>query len=272
MIPDVRVTSQYDDDQFTELVESVRNRGILQAIMVSRLGDQYVLEDGFRRLAAAKEAGLITVPAKIEDDTLPQIMLKNLMTARQRGRSNPAEEAKVVALLIEEEGFTELEVAEQTGISRRQVRELLDVAHLPPEVLTLISDRSLKISHALELLKLRTPEDRISVASDAARWGYTVYQVQERVRQLLQPEAPLVPGGFLYQADGVPVRVPILCALCARDIGVDKSYLWLDADCIRCVSEACHLLKSQGACRIPPPTAPAEAWDLDDNFQWQRVS
>ncbi len=269
-VPELRITSQVEDDTMAELVESVRQNGVMQPITVSRQGEKLVLVDGLHRLVAAQTVGLLTIPAIITQESEAELMLKNLYLNRQRGRSNPAQEAEVVRYLEEESHLSLGEIVSRTGIARDRIRELLEISHLPREVLDLVAARKLGITHAQELLKLRTDSDKVQVAADAAQWAYTRDQVSFRVRELLQPQAALQPGQYTFTAVGAPVRVPLLCALCAVDLGDSKSYLWACGDCIACLSEACRLLRSQGACRIPPPAPPPPPrWVLTDTG-WER--
>ncbi len=256
-IPDLRVTSQVDDETQAELVESVRKNGILQPLTVSRMGDNLALVDGLHRLWAAKEAGLTTVPCLVTEEPEADLMLKNLYLNRQRGRSNPAEEAQVVRYLEEESKLSLEEIVSRTGISRPRVRELLEISRLPPQILGLVASRELGITHAVELLVLKTDEDRLQVATDAVQWHYTRDQVRLRVQELLNPRLAPVPGSITFQPGGEPVRVAIPCSLCGVDLGDNKSYIWACLDCIAFCQAAYRLAEAQQAAEraaaAPPP-------------------
>ncbi len=268
-VPDLRVTSQVEDAMFDELVESIRKNGILQPITVSNSGGSLILVDGLHRLLAAKQIGLLTVPAIITDDSEADIMVKNLFLNRQRGRSNPAQEAEVVRFLEQDQHLSLREIAERTGISDTRVRQLLAISSLPREVLDLVAERKLGISHAEELLKLEKSEDQLQVAQDAVNWKYTVDQVRLRVHELLNPLPTPQPGSFVFDNSGQPVRVPILCALCAKDLGNDKSYLWLCGDCIVLVADVKrHLEPPSISASAESTPAPRRRFIMDDCGRW----
>ncbi len=271
-VPDLRVTSQVEDAMFDELVESIRKNGILQPITVSKIGENFLLVDGLHRILAAKEVGLLTVPAMISDDTESDIMIKNLFLNRQRGRSNPAQEAEVVRFLEQDQHLSLREIAERTGISDTRVRQLLAISSLPREVLDLVAERKLGISHAEELLKLEKPDDQLQVAQDAVNWKYTVEQVRLRVHELINPLPTPQPGSFIFEPTGQPVRVPILCALCALDLGDNKSYLWLCPACIQLVAEVKRHLEPPSVLVSAESTpAPRRRFIMDDCGRWDRA-
>lgn len=129
-VPEDRITSIYDSDKMEELTKSIKESGILQPLWVLQLADQYILVDGLHRLLAAKELGLPEVPCLVRAGTETEVLVKNLALNRQRGRSNPAQEAKTVKALQDERSIPVATIASLTGISEAKIRELLEIATL----------------------------------------------------------------------------------------------------------------------------------------------
>ena len=123
-IPEDRVTSIYDPEKRQELTNSLRDHGILQPLQVALTDGHYILEDGANRLISAQELGISEIPCLVHPASERDILLRNLVFSRAKGRSNPAEEAKVIKALQEEHSLAAVKIAELTGISEARVREL----------------------------------------------------------------------------------------------------------------------------------------------------
>lgn len=232
-VPDIRVTSQFDGDLLEELEESIARQGILQPLQLEEVDGVLWLVDGYHRLMAAKELGNPTVPCVISSGTPDSVLLKNLVVNRQRGKSNPAEEAKLIRLLREEGGYSLEKIAQMSGLSIGWTRKLHDIAYLPIEVLTMISQGRLGISHAIELIPLKDTAHQIELAGQAVEWRYTIEQTRLRVIFLLQPALAPSPGGVQFDPRGRPTPVPIPCAGCGEDLTDFVSYLYMCGDCQR---------------------------------------
>jgi ParB family chromosome partitioning protein len=122
----------FDEERLAELSESIKERGLLQPIVVRRDGDGFELLAGERRFRAAKLAGLHRVPALIrdKDDPLEVALIENL----QREDLTPLEEAEALAGLIESHGYSHREVAGVLGKSRPYVSNALSLLRLPDRV------------------------------------------------------------------------------------------------------------------------------------------
>lgn len=266
VVPGLRVTSIMDDDRLQELVESIRAQGILQPLQVTRTGEELWLVDGFNRLQAARELELPEVPCLIVDGGPGEVLLHNLVVNRQRGRSNPAEEARLVRHLREEGGLPLEAISKATGISVSWARKLHDVAGLPEEVLALVGEGHLGVSHAMELLPLADPALTLQTAVQAVEWRQTVDQVRLRVQQLLRPEQPLSPGDTYFEETGQPRRLPLPCAVCQVDVVDSPDWVHVCQQCKPLVIEFGHMYRYRA--EAPPPTeTPATVAALDPRYQ-----
>lgn len=252
-VPDLRVTSIMSEEQLEELVSSIRQQGILQPLQVLRVEGVLWVVDGYNRLMAARELQLPAVPCIVRDGSPTDLALHNLVVNRQRGKSNPAEEARLVRHLREEAGLPVEEIARRTGISTSWARKLHDLYDLPPEVLELVANGKLGVSHALELRRLPNVAEQVQVATHASEWRYTVEQVKVAVESALRPGQPAEPGGVTFAPTGRPQRIPILCTVCHADITDTPSYSWACEGCRPLIAEFGEAWRAREA---PPPVEP----------------
>ena len=165
-----------DPEKMEELVRSVQARGILEPLLVRRVGDTYELVAGERRLRAAQRTGIKEVPiiiVNIDDiDCLEIALIENL----QREDLNPVDEARAYLMMTEEFGRTHDEIAARVGKDRSTVTNLLRLLRLPPAVLSLVADGSLAIGHARALLVLDNPEVQ-------ERWARRIVDERMSVRE-----------------------------------------------------------------------------------------
>jgi ParB family chromosome partitioning protein len=148
----------FDEDAMAELVESIREIGVLQPIVVRPVpgddGTAYELIMGERRWRATQQAGLATVPAIIRDtddaDLLRDALLENL----HRAQLNPLEEAAAYRQLLDDFGCTHDELATRISRSRPQISNTLRLLRLPPLVQRRLAAGVLSAGHARALLGL----------------------------------------------------------------------------------------------------------------------
>jgi ParB family transcriptional regulator, chromosome partitioning protein len=174
----------FDEDALVSLADSLRERGVLQPVLVRPVpGGTYELVAGERRWRAAKLAGFDTVPALVRahDDTasLEVALIENMA----REDLNPVEEARACALLVEELGLTREEIGRRVGRSRVAVSNLLRLLELPDEALDLLQAGALTEGHGRALLMAPDHDDRRRLARAAAEHGWTVRHTEDRARE-----------------------------------------------------------------------------------------
>jgi len=118
LVPEDRVTSVVDEEIEAELEQSIKQHGILQPLQIAEVNGQYVLIDGLHRLQIAKKLGMKTVPCIVQKMTEDQLLITNLIVNRQRGKSNPAQEAMILKKLIDEYNYDLDKAAQMLGMSR----------------------------------------------------------------------------------------------------------------------------------------------------------
>jgi len=149
----------FDDERLAELSQSIKERGLLQPIVVRKDGDDFELLAGERRFRAAKLAGLDRVPALIrdKDDPLEVALIENL----QREDLTPLEEAEALAGLIETHGYSHRAVADVLGKSRPYISNALSLLRLPDRVKAEVHSAGRVVSRELLMgvARSETPEE-----------------------------------------------------------------------------------------------------------------
>lgn len=162
-----------------ELAASIKEKGILQPVIVKRLAEgRYSLICGERRWRAARLCGLTEIPVVIKDiadeDFLEWALIENI----QREDLNPIEEAQAYWRLGEESGLSQDEIAKRVGKDRSTVANMIRLLRLPEEVRALLVTGRLNSGHARALLALLTPEHQRQLARRIAEENLSVRQVE----------------------------------------------------------------------------------------------
>jgi ParB family chromosome partitioning protein len=173
----------FDEATLAALAESVRQRGILQPVLVRPVpGGTYELVAGERRWRAAGLAGLETIPALVRARDNAQALEVALIENMAREDLNPIEEARACAALVEELGLTREEVGRRVGRSRVAVSNLLRLLDLPDEVMTLVEQGDLSEGHGRALLLTDDHDARRRLARAAAADGWSVRTTEAKAR------------------------------------------------------------------------------------------
>jgi ParB family chromosome partitioning protein len=174
----------FDEESLVALARSLRDRGILQPVLVRPVaGGTYELIAGERRWRAAQLAELETVPALVrphDDATSLELALIENMA---REDLNPVEEARAVAVLVEELGFTREDVGRRVGRSRVAVSNLLRLLDLPDEALDLLERGVLSAGHGRAVLTAPDHATRRHLAREAAANRWSVRETEFAARK-----------------------------------------------------------------------------------------
>jgi len=174
---------EFDEGSLLALAESVRERGVLQPVLVRPVaGGTYELIAGERRWRAAQLADEETVPAVVRPHDDAESLELALIENMAREDLNPVEEARACALLVEELGLTREDVGRRVGRSRVAVSNLLRLLDLPEDVLDLLSAGHLTEGHGRALLLAPDHDDRRRLARSAVQEGWSVRQTEARAR------------------------------------------------------------------------------------------
>ena len=176
----------FDPEALEELAESIREHGLIQPITVRELdGGFYQIIAGERRWRAARMAGLTEVPVRVikadDQETAELALIENL----QREDLNPVEEARGYKALCEGYGLTQEQVSQRVGKSRPVVANSLRLLGLPEEVLKMVEDQEITLSHARAILELPAGEPQLAAARETVQRNLSVRETTALVKRLM---------------------------------------------------------------------------------------
>lgn len=167
-----------DDTPLRELADSIRERGVIQPLLVRGLGTgRYEIIAGERRFRAASIAGLKEIPVRIVDVDDQAAAAMALIENMQREDLNPLEEARGLARLIEEFGFTHEQAAKAVGKSRSAISNLLRLSQLAKAVQAMLMAGELDMGHARALLSL-PGSSQVALAQKIVAQGLSVREAE----------------------------------------------------------------------------------------------
>jgi len=172
----------FDEDDLAELVESIKEVGLLQPVVVRPLPDgAYELVMGERRLRATKAAGLPTIPAIVRDTAEADLLRDALLENLHRANLNPLEEAAAYQQMLDDFGCTQEELAGRIKRSRPQISNTIRLLKLPAPVQRRLAAGVLSAGHARALLALNDQADQERLAQRIVAEGLSVRAVEEIV-------------------------------------------------------------------------------------------
>jgi ParB family chromosome partitioning protein len=177
----------------TELMESIREHGIIQPLIVRRVNGKLELIAGERRFRASRELGLKEVPVIVREasdkDVLEMALIENL----QREGLNPIEEALAYSRLAKDFGMRQEDIAQRVGKNRATVANTMRLLDLPQNVRDLLVSSKLTTGHAKVLLMLKKQEEQERVALQIITKGLTVRAAEKVIDAILHPPLPPKP-------------------------------------------------------------------------------
>jgi ParB family chromosome partitioning protein len=168
-----------------ELVDSIRQHGIIQPLIVRQVGTRFELIAGERRWRAAQESGLTQAPVIIRSAGDMEVLELSLIENLQRADLNPIEEAQGYARLVSEFGMRQEDVALKVGRSRAAVANAMRLLDLHPQVKIWLAQDLLSVGHAKVLLALKAPEEQLLAAETVLRRNATVRSTERLVARQL---------------------------------------------------------------------------------------
>ena len=166
----------FAESALSDLVLSIKEKGVLQPLLVRRQGDTYEIIAGERRLRASKQAGLSQVPVIVKDFDDKAALEVALIENLQREDLNPLEEAEAYKRLLDEFQYTQDELSKVVGKSRSHVANMMRLLDLPADIKQLVENKELTIGHARALLNAQNPS---LLASEIIERGLSVRQAEK---------------------------------------------------------------------------------------------
>ncbi|MDI3281045.1 MAG: ParB/RepB/Spo0J family partition protein [Bacillota bacterium] len=168
----------FDEEKLEELAASIKEHGVLQPLLVRRVGSGYQLIAGERRWRAAQRAGLAEVPVLVRELDEATMMKIALVENLQREDLNPLEEAEAYQRLLQEFKMTQEEIAGAVGKSRSAIANALRLLNLPPEIQASLAEGKITAGHARALLSLGDEEAQLAAWRKVLEQGLTVREVE----------------------------------------------------------------------------------------------
>lgn len=173
-----------DDEKLKEMLQSIREHGVIQPVLVRKVDQGYELVAGERRMRAAQLAKLEKIPAVIRDFNENEMLEISLIENIQRENLNPLEEAEAYKRLMEEFGFNQEKIAERLGKSRPVIANTLRLLSLEEKVKSYLKEGKISAGHARALASIEEMELQREVAEEILKKNLTVRKVEEVLQQL----------------------------------------------------------------------------------------
>lgn len=207
----------FNEEQIAELADSIRERGLVQPLIVRRVEGKLELIAGERRLRAIRSLGQTEVKVIISEASDQEVAELTLIENIQREDLTPLEEAEQYRLLQTRFGMKQEVIAQHVGKSRAVIANMVRLLELAPDVRSLLEKGEITVGHAKVLLQLKEEQQQTSAASKVARQGLTVRQTEQLVRCILHP-APAAPP---TPAPSLPAAYEQVCRQLSRDFGTN---------------------------------------------------
>lgn len=175
--------TRFVDANLDELARSITANGIVQPIVVRKVGTRYQIIAGERRWRAAQRAGLRKVPVTIKDIADEKLLEIALVENIQRQELNPVEEAKAYRKLIDTIGFTQEELAERVGKERSRIASSMRILKLPQDIQTLIEEEKLSAGHGRALLMSDDTATQRRIARSIVELGLSVREAERMIKK-----------------------------------------------------------------------------------------
>jgi len=183
----------FSDHELTELANSIKEKGIIQPILVSRTKDGFQLIAGERRWRAAQKAGLKKIPVLIRDASPAEALELALIENIQRKDLNPIEEASAYQELVGKFNLTQESLSKRIGKDRSTIANFLRLLKLPAIIQQDLIDGQLTTGHARVLVTIESPLVQKEIRGLIIKKSLSVRQTEALVKKTLAPKKPKSP-------------------------------------------------------------------------------
>jgi ParB family chromosome partitioning protein len=180
----------FNSERLSELAQSIRTNGIIQPLVVRKMGDRYQLVAGERRWRAAKLARVEQIPVVVRDIPDNRLLEITLVENIQREDLNPIEAANAFARLGTELLLSPEQIGLRTGKDRTTITNLLRLLQLPADLQQLVAERRLSAGHARCLLGLPSVDLQREVAEKSVAQGWSVRQMERTTQRMMEGRKP----------------------------------------------------------------------------------
>jgi len=181
----------FDKDELASLSASVKEHGVLQPLVVRIVGDQFQLVAGERRLRAAQNAGLTTVPVRVVDFNDQQVLEAALAENIQRADLNPIEKAQGFKDYLDRFGMNHDQLAQRLGLARSSITNLVNLLEMAPEVQEGLRLNQISEAHAKLLKGIKNKDRQVRLFKQIVAMGLSVKATEALVREQKEAGASL---------------------------------------------------------------------------------
>ncbi|MBW2309799.1 MAG: ParB/RepB/Spo0J family partition protein [Deltaproteobacteria bacterium] len=178
------------DSELRELANSIKEKGIIQPILVTRTKDGFQLIAGERRWRAAQKAGLDTIPAWVRDASPSEALELALVENLQRKDLNPIEEASAYQELMQRFDLTQEGLSTRIGKDRSTIANFLRLLRLPSIIQQDLIDNQLTTGHARVLVSIESPSAQRTLRDLIVKKALSVRQTESLAKKLQAPSKP----------------------------------------------------------------------------------
>lgn len=198
----------FRDDNLDELMESIREHGLIQPLIVRKVKGKYELIAGERRFRASQKLGLTEIPVIVREATDRDVLEMALIENLQREDLNPMEEAEAYSRLAKEFNMKQEEIATRVGKKRATIANSVRLLDLTDDVKSLLAQARITTGHAKAILGLRDPALQSMVADMVVRLHLTVRQTEKQVQMELEGRKTNRDGRSVSGKSGVKMLDP----------------------------------------------------------------
>ncbi|MCK5010402.1 MAG: ParB/RepB/Spo0J family partition protein [Deltaproteobacteria bacterium] len=193
----------FDQEKIEELTHSIKEKGVIQPLLVRKVKGGYQLVAGERRLRAAKKAGLEKIPVVVREISKAELLEYSLIENLQRENLNPIEEAEAYKRLMKDFGYTQQQVSQVLGKNRATVANQLRLLKLPGMVKKSLALGEISMGHARGLLSLRELQKVKEAFRIVVGKGLSVRETEKLVKRLSQEKKKKEPEKRLIHLEYV---------------------------------------------------------------------
>ncbi|HOS68887.1 MAG TPA: ParB/RepB/Spo0J family partition protein [Bacillota bacterium] len=198
----------FNDETLVDLSESIKEHGVVQPIIVRKLGSSYQIIAGERRWRAARLAGKKTIPAIVKECSDLEVMELALIENLQREDLNSIEEATAYKSLIEEYNMTQDEISKKIGKSRPAIANSLRLLQLPQEIKNMIAEGKISQGHARALLSISGEKKQIDMAEKIIAQQLNVRQIEKLAKDTKQKKKKeVLPDAYQIEINQLEERL-----------------------------------------------------------------
>ncbi len=205
----------FNEEQIAELAASIRERGLVQPLVVRKVNGKLELIAGERRLRAARSLGMSEIKVVMMEASDREVAELALIENLQREDLTPLEEAEQYKLLQTRFGMKQEVIAQHVGKSRTVVANMVRLLELAPTSRQLLESGAISVGHAKVLLQLKKEDQQSAAATRVAKQGLTVRQTEQLVKDILTPDPSRPP----IVSKALPAAYESVCQQLSQDFG-----------------------------------------------------